>query len=113
MLMGMLSVQTICAQDKKPNWPGVTMKVLVDNDKVNVSEVTFAPGAVADWHSHPQYTAYARTDVTMKIEMKDKDTRTVNLKAGEAIYSDAVMHRTSNVGKKPFTMIVTEMKQCK
>lgn len=89
----------------------MTIKVLVNNDKVNVSEVTFAPGAVADWHSHPKYTSYALTEVNMKIEMKDKESRTVNLKSGEAIWSAAVTHRTSNVGKKPFTMIVSEIKE--
>jgi len=111
MLTAMLSVQTANAQDKKPSWPGVTIKVLVDNDKVNVSEVTFAPGAVADWHSHPQYTAYALTDVKMKVETKGKETTTVELKAGQAIWSPAVTHQTTNVGNKPFTVIVSEIKE--
>ena len=111
MLTAMLSVQTANAQDKKPNWPGVTIKVLTDNDNVNVSEVTFAPGAVADWHSHPQYTAYTLTDVKMQVEIKGKETTTAELKAGQSMYSPAVTHKTTNVGKKPFTVIVTEIKE--
>ena len=110
MLTAMLMVQTTNAQDKKPNWPGVTIKVLTDNEHVNVSEVTFAAGAVAAWHSHPQYTAYAVTDMTMQVEVKDKETTTVNVKAGEAMWSPAVTHQTTNVGKKAFTLIVTEIK---
>ena len=105
-----ISVQPINAQDKTEPWPGVTKKVLVDNDHVNVSEVTFAAGAVATWHSHPQYTAYAVTDVKIQVEVKDKETAILELKAGEAIYSPAVTHQTSNVGKKPLTLIVTEIK---
>jgi quercetin dioxygenase-like cupin family protein len=110
LLLVLASVQTTNAQDKKEQWPGVTVKVLVDNDKVNVSEVTFAPGAVADWHSHPQHTVYAVTDVKMKVEIKGKEATTAELKAGQAIWSPGVTHRTTNVGQTPFTIIVTEIK---
>jgi quercetin dioxygenase-like cupin family protein len=109
-LIVLMDVQTVNAQETKTPWPGVTKKVLLDNEHVNVAEVTFAPGAVADWHSHPQYTAYAITDVKMKVEVKDKEPATVDLKAGQDIWSPAVTHKTTNVGKKPFTVIVTEVK---
>jgi quercetin dioxygenase-like cupin family protein len=110
ILTVLLTVQSVNAQDIQTPWPGVTKKVLLDNEHVNVSEVTFAPGAVADWHSHPQYTAYAITDVNMKVEIKDKETTTANIKAGQAVWSPAVTHRTSNIGKKPFIVIVSEIK---
>jgi quercetin dioxygenase-like cupin family protein len=103
-------VPTARAQDKTEPWPGVTKKVLVDNEHVNISEVTFAPGAVAVWHSHPQYTVYALTDIKMKIEEKGKETKTVEFKAGQAMFSPAVTHQTSNPGDKPFTALVTEIK---
>jgi quercetin dioxygenase-like cupin family protein len=106
----LMPVQSGYAQETTTPWPGVTKKVLTDNEHVNVAQVTFAPGAIADWHSHPQYTAYAVTDVKMKVEMKDKEPSTVDLKAGQSIWSPAVTHRTTNVGKKPFTVIVTEIK---
>jgi quercetin dioxygenase-like cupin family protein len=105
-----ITVQPAAAQDKTEPWPGVTKKVLVDNEKVNISEVTFAAGAVATWHSHPQHTVYAVTDVTMQVEEKGKETAVVEVKAGQAMYMPAVTHQTSNVGKKPFTVIVTEIK---
>jgi quercetin dioxygenase-like cupin family protein len=106
----LVPVLTASPQDKTQPWPGVTKIVLVDNDHVNISEVTFAPGAVAVWHSHPQYTAYAVTDVKMQVEIKGKETTVAELKAGQAMWSPAVTHQTSNVGKKAFTVIVTEMK---
>lgn len=105
-----MNIESAYAQETMTPWPGVTKKILLDNEHVNVAEVTFAPGAVADWHSHPQYTAYAITDVKMKVEIKDKEPATVDLKAGQDIWSPAVTHKTSNVGKKPFTVIVTEIK---
>ncbi|WP_143076456.1 cupin domain-containing protein [Flavobacterium swingsii] len=108
--MTVFNVQTANAQAKMEPWPGVTKKILTDNEKVNVAEVTFAPGAVADWHSHPQYSVYALTDVKMKTEVKDKEPVIVEMKAGQVGWSEAVMHKTTNVGKKPFTAIVTEIK---
>ncbi|SHG71174.1 Mannose-6-phosphate isomerase, cupin superfamily [Flavobacterium fluvii] len=110
VILFMATVQKGIAQEKVEKWPGVTIKVLTDNDKVNVSEVTFNPGAVAEWHSHPQYAVYAVTNIKMKVEIKDKEPVVVELKAGQAMYSPAVTHQTTNVGKKPFTAIVTEMK---
>jgi quercetin dioxygenase-like cupin family protein len=110
VFLATVTLQKAVAQETVEKWPGVTMKVLTDNDKVSISEVTFDPGAVADWHSHTQYAAYAVTNVKMKVEMKDKEAVVVDLKAGQAMYSPAVTHKTTNVGKKPFTVIVTEMK---
>ena len=89
----------------------MTTKVLTENDYVIVSEVTFAPGAVADWHSHPQYTVYALTDIKMQVEIKGKETTTAELKAGQAMWSPAVTHKTTNIGKTPFTAIVSEIKE--
>ncbi len=108
-LIAMLSVQTSHAQDSP--WPGVTINVLVENENVKVFEVTFKPGAVADWHSHPQYTAYALTDLKMQVEIENTETTVAELEEGQAIWSPAVKHRTSNVGKKSFTLIVTEIKE--
>ena len=109
-LVTVLNVQFTNAQEKMEPWPGVTRKVLTDNDKVTVSEVTFAPGAVADWHSHPQHSVYAITDVKMKTEIKDKEPVVVEFRAGQAGWSEPVSHKTTNVGKKPFKVIVTEIK---
>lgn len=110
MIVFMMTAQLVNAQEKMEKWPGVTVKILTDNDKVTISEVTFAPGAVATWHSHQEYTVYALTDVKMKVEVEGKDTVVVDMKAGQAAWSPAVTHQTTNVGKKPFTAIVTEKK---
>jgi beta-alanine degradation protein BauB len=106
----LVTAQVAKAPQKTEPWPGVAKTVLVDNDRVNISEVTFAPGAVATWHSHPQYTAYAVTDVKMKVEIKGQDTAVAEVKAGQAMWSPAVTHQTTNAGMKPFTVIVTEIK---
>ena len=45
--MFITTVQIVSTQEKNEKWPGVTVKILTDNDKVTISELTFAPGAVA------------------------------------------------------------------
>ena len=65
---------------------------------------------MADWHSHPQYAGYAVTDVKMQVEIKGQATTVAELKAGQGMWSAAVTHKTTNVGPKPFTVIVTEIK---
>ena len=110
MLTAFMFSQTANAQDKKEMWPGVTIKVLTENDRVKIFEVTFAPGAVATWHDHPAHAIYAVTNVKMKEEVKDKPTVVNELKAGQAVWSEAVHHQTTNVGKTASTLIVTEIK---
>lgn len=86
------------------------MKVLTENEKVKIAEVTFAPGAVADWHSHPQHTIYAVTDIKMKVEERGKDAITVEIKAGQAVWAPAVTHKSTSASDKLFTAIITEIK---
>ena len=105
-----INVQSAIAQDIVEAWPGVTIKVLTENESVKVFRVTFAKNAVADWHSHPEYTAYAVTNARIKAEEKGKEPAILDLKAGQAVWSPAVMHKTTNIGKKRLTLIVTEMK---
>lgn len=110
LFAAVLSFQTANAQEAKEPWPGVTSKILFENDIVKISEVTFAAGAVADWHSHPDHTIYAVTDVKVTQEEKGKEPVTTEYKAGSATFSAAVTHKSTNAGKKPFTAIITEMK---
>ena len=112
LLLAVISFTQNCfGQETKEPYPGVKVKVLVENEHVKVFEVTVAPGATADWHSHPQHTIYAATDATMKLEEKDKDPVTVELKAGQAIWAGPVTHKLTNSGKKSFTAIFTEIKE--
>jgi len=98
------------AQDMTKSTPGVTSKVLVDNEKVKVTEVEFAPGAVSDWHSHPNYVIYALTDAKMELTEKGKAAYIKELKAGTASYMPAVTHMAKNIGTTAAKMVLTELK---
>ncbi len=88
----------------------VYKKVLIDNEKVRVIEVEFAPGETAPWHSHPDHIAYALTDGKLEITDKDKPPVVAELKAGDAMYMPAVTHMAKNVGTTTFKLVVTELK---
>jgi quercetin dioxygenase-like cupin family protein len=109
IMLTMLSL-TAFSQEKKEPWPGVNVKVLTDNDHVKISEATLAPNAVADWHSHPQHTVYAISNVLIKVEDKGKEPTTVEVKAGQAMWFPAITHKITNIGKEPATFIITEIK---
>lgn len=119
VILSMISLTTlVSAQDAKPQakmepWPGVTVTVLTDNDHVKILEITMAPGSVADWHPHPEFTTYALTDGKMLVEVKGKDPITADIKAGQASWSPALTHKVTNLGKTPITMILTEIKEMK
>jgi len=55
------------AQDPMKAGPKVYKKVLLNNDKVRVMKVEFAPGQIMPWHNHPHHTIYALTDGTLEI----------------------------------------------
>jgi quercetin dioxygenase-like cupin family protein len=90
--------------------PKVYKKILLENDKVRVMSVEFAPGQTMPWHSHPQHTIYAVTDGTLEITEKGKPAKINKMKAGEVMYSPAVTHMGKNIGKNTVKLIVTEIK---
>src|SRR5437870_3908596 len=93
------------AQDSTKTTPGVSVKVLFENENVKVIEATFPPGATTDWHSHPNHVAYALTDGKLEITEKDKPAIVAEMKAGNASYSTAVTHKVKNIGTATVKMV--------
>lgn len=110
-LTAVLQIQVAKAQESVEKWPGVFIKVLTENEFVKVFEVTWAPGAVADWHDHPNHTLYAVTDIKISEELKGKGPTTVELKAGQAAFANACTHKTTSLSKNTMKVIVTEIKK--
>ena len=98
------------AQDPMKVGPKVYKKVLLENDKVRVMSVEFAPGQMMPMHSHPDHTIYALTDGTLEITEKGKTAKIMKIKAGEVMYSPAVTHMGKNIGKNTVKLVVTELK---
>jgi quercetin dioxygenase-like cupin family protein len=100
----------IYAQDPVKAASNVYKKVVLDNDKVRVIEIEFAPGETAAWHHHPDHVAYALTGGKLEITDKGKKARVADIKAGEALYLPEVTHMAKNIGTTTLKMVVTELK---
>jgi quercetin dioxygenase-like cupin family protein len=109
---GVRFVAPVSAQASEPGRP--VYKIVLENDRVRVRDVTFAPG-VADngLHTH-EYAhvgviltkgALVFTDPAGKVEK-------VPFEAGSVGYRDAhVTHMTANPGPDPMRVIEVELKK--
>jgi quercetin dioxygenase-like cupin family protein len=101
----------VAAQDKKPEKAAVrATKVLVDNDRVRVSESVFKPGEV----NPPQKRGYRVTRVlkgnTTVERTTDGKTERVEYKEGNVYISPAGMSSIKNVGKSEVTIYTVVLK---
>ncbi len=86
-------------------------KVLLENDRVRVMSVVFAPGDVMPWHSHPAHTVYAITGGKIEITAKDQAPVVMDITPGEVMYLEPVTHMAKNIGKTTMNLVVTELKR--
>ena len=98
------------AQDPLQAASNVYKKVILDNEKVRVLQVEFAPGDVSSWHQHPNHVIYVLGGGKIEITDKGKEAKTMDLNEGDAMYMPAVTHTAKNVGTTTIKLIVTEMK---
>ncbi len=68
------------------------VKVLLDNAEVRVLEYTAAKGEKIALHSHPPYVIYSLSAGKTHFVMPDGKTKDLDLKAGEALWSDGGPH---------------------
>ncbi len=86
-------------------------KVLLDNGRVRVVRVVTKPGEKIETHSHPANIVYALTSAKVKFTSADGKTEDRELKAGQAVWSDAVTHSTENIGTSESRALVIELKK--
>lgn len=86
-------------------------KVLFENDRVRVLEVTYAPGTTHDMHSHPDHVIYALGDAKVRMTGEDGKSTDVDIKKGGTRWQPAVTHKTENVGTTPINVVMVELKE--
>jgi quercetin dioxygenase-like cupin family protein len=86
-------------------------KVLLENDQVRVVRVVEKPGEKLEMHSHPANIIYTLTSGKVKFTSPDGKTAERELKAGQAVWSDAVTHSSENVGTTASRVLVIELKK--
>jgi quercetin dioxygenase-like cupin family protein len=86
-------------------------RVLFENERVRVLEVTMQPGERSDMHSHPDYFAYVLGDGgAVRFTMPSGETAELELPAGASMWREAEEHATENVGRTVVRAIFLEPK---
>ncbi len=86
-------------------------KLLVDNEKITATEVTFLPGKKTDTHTHPAHFIYALTDGSLTVYHENGKTEKYDLKMGDSAYiGPEGPHATVNTGKMPMKLLLVEFK---
>ena len=85
-------------------------RVLVDNAQVRILHVTVGPGEKTTMHEHPDNVTLLLTDGKMAFTAADGKSETVEMKAGQAMWSGAQKHMGANAGPAGLEAIVVELK---
>ena len=105
--LGLMATAPAQAQDKAKDKGGekqAVTKVLLDNDKVRVTETTFAPGAM-NRADRKDRTNYIVKGSTLERTTPDGKKSSYERKAGEAYYLKADSDTVRNIGKTPFVVV--------
>lgn len=86
-------------------------KVLLENDRVRVVEVTLRPGDKVAMHDHPDMVAYPLTDIKNTWTYPDGSQEEVMLKKGVALWHDAFAHAAWNTEDEDQKIVVFELKR--
>jgi len=85
-------------------------RVLLENDRVRVLDVTGEPGTRSPLHSHPDSVMHAVSNATIVITDNQGDSNPVELPAGVTFWSPASSHSVENVGSGTVHFIRIELK---
>jgi len=88
-----------------------THSILLENAQVRVLDVHVKPGEKVAMHSHPAGILYYLSDATLKITYPDGRTAERAVKAGTAVWSEAVTHAAENIGATELHEVQTELKE--
>ena len=84
-------------------------KLVYQNERVRVMEVTFKPGEKIAAHAHPDHYVYVLEAGKLSIT-KDKKTSDVDLQVGQVIWIPAETHSAKNSGTSQIRLLVHELK---
>jgi quercetin dioxygenase-like cupin family protein len=88
------------------------VKIVLENPRVRVRDVTFRPGTSAGMHTHDlPHVGVVIQGGTLVFKYPDGKSETMKLEAGGAGFREAnVTHEPTNPGKTPVRVIEVELK---
>jgi quercetin dioxygenase-like cupin family protein len=105
-----LGAATAVAQDPLKVAPEM-YKIVYENDRVRVMEVTFAPGSKIDKHSHPDHFAYVLTAGKLRIFKPNAEPAEADLTVGQVLWIPGETHWAENAGETEIRALITELKE--
>lgn len=90
-----------------------TVRVLVENEKIKVTEYVSSPGkdiCGPGLHTHPAHLSILLTDAMVRLTTPDGKKQDFNLKTGTAFWSEAESHIAINNGNKIARVYLVELK---
>ena len=85
-------------------------QVALENDRVRVLSIHQKPGQASPQHWHPAFVLYIVNDGKVKFSYPDGESEELELKAGQAIWSDEVTHSAENTGTAEVHAVCVEFK---
>jgi quinol monooxygenase YgiN/quercetin dioxygenase-like cupin family protein len=99
----------VLAQDPTTLYPG-NYKVMILNEQVRVMDFQLKRGATEAMHMHPAHVLYVLTGFKIRFTFPDGTTRVREARAGDVLYSEAVMHSPENIGDTDAHGILVELR---
>ena len=112
LIMFLMVAGRVMAADPLEVGPNI-YKLLFENDRVRVMEVTFQPGDKIGFHSHPDHYAYILSGGNLLLRYEDGTTKNLDGKTGDVIWINAETHAAENVGSTVVKGLITELKEPK
>lgn len=103
----------ICGNSQQNPLAEDTIKVILENSKLRVTEYSSTPGKDVcgkGKHSHAPHLTILLTDAIVRLTTSEGETRDFDLKAGFALWSEAETHIAINNGTKPVKAYLVELK---
>lgn len=97
------------AQDPLPLYPQ-NYHVILENSNVRVLDFMLRKGATERMHRHPAHVVYVVTGFKIRFTLADGRTVVRETKAGDVLYSDAIIHASENIGDSDAHGILVELK---
>ena len=86
-------------------------KLEFENDRVRVLRINYAPGEKSVMHYHPDSVAYYVTGGKARMTTPDGKSQDMPVTAGKSEFAPAGSHLPSNIGDKPFEVMLIELKK--
>ncbi len=86
-------------------------KLKFENERVRIMEITFAPGAKIDMHTHPDHIAVITQAGKLTLSYPDGTTKDMEGKVGDAFFIPAETHGAVNSGDSEVKGVVIELKE--